>query len=122
MSNDVEEEISNSTERLIPFLRSLADSIENKELLSPQLQKIGEFFMAYKFHEQVIKDNECGNENDNKEVDNKDKRDNEDGDVGVVNDRIMSDCDGGFSKEEMVKFICLGWYVYKCLLNNERIN
>lgn len=38
-----------SNEQLIPFLRELANSIENNELLSNQLQCIGEFFMKYKF-------------------------------------------------------------------------
>ena len=43
-------------EKMISFLRNLATSIEEKKLLPQQLQRIGEFFMAYKFQEQAIAD------------------------------------------------------------------
>ena len=46
------------SEQLIPFLRKLADAIENKELAQVQLQSIGEFFMSYQFQEQAYKDAE----------------------------------------------------------------
>ena len=42
------------SEQLIPFLRKLADAIENKELAQVQLQSIGEFFMSYQFQEQGL--------------------------------------------------------------------
>jgi hypothetical protein len=41
-------DISKVDLQLVPFLRNLADSIEKKELLPDQLQKIGEFYMSYK--------------------------------------------------------------------------
>ena len=40
-------DISKVDLQLVPFLRNLADSIEKKELLPDQLQKIGEFYMSY---------------------------------------------------------------------------
>lgn len=48
---------------LVPFLRKLADEIEQKKLDTTQLKKIGEFVMSYQFQEQVKLDNE------NKETD-----------------------------------------------------
>lgn len=42
---------NNSDKNLVPFLRELANSIENNKLSLNQLQHIGEFFMEYKFHE-----------------------------------------------------------------------
>ena len=42
-----------ANEQLIPFLRELANSIENNELSSNQLQCIGEFFMKYKFIDNI---------------------------------------------------------------------
>jgi len=77
---------------LISFLRNLADSIEQRHLLPRQLQRIGDFFMSYKFQEQAIIDN------DNSEPQLKE-----------------------FSKEELFKFIVLGWYIYCCILNNNEI-
>lgn len=44
--------------KLVHFLRNLANSIENKQLLPEQLQSVGKFLMSYQFQEQVIKDNE----------------------------------------------------------------
>jgi hypothetical protein len=54
---------SSADANLIPFLRNLADSIEKGHLLPKQLQKIGEFFMAYQFQEQAIKDLDVTDEN-----------------------------------------------------------
>ena len=50
------EGINNVDASLIPFLRNLADSIEEGRILPRQLQRVGEFFMAYQFQEQAIKD------------------------------------------------------------------
>ena len=79
---------------LITFLRKLANSIENRQLLPIQLQKVGEFFMTYQFQEQAIQDkDESGNHTSNE-----------------------------FSKDELLKFIVLGWYIYCCILDNKSIN
>ena len=81
---------SDADAKLIPFLRNLADSIENKELIPKQLKSIGEFFMAYQFQEQAIR------ANDNTQV-----------------------IDRRYSSDELVKFIILGWYIYCCILTKD---
>ena len=43
----------NADDLLPPFLRNLADKIENKRLTDKQMQQVGEFFMSYLFEEQV---------------------------------------------------------------------
>ena len=40
---------------LVPFLRKLADSIENKTLSDEQIFKVGEFFMSFLFHQELLK-------------------------------------------------------------------
>ena len=82
---------SETNERLIPFLRNLADSIENGNIMPKELQRIGEFFMAYQFQKQADKDT---NQNESSEM---------------------------FTKEELIKFVSLGWYVYQILLKNETL-
>lgn len=77
--------------KLVVFLRNLATSIENKALVPQQLQVISEFFMSYQFHEQSIKDNQ------------------------ILNN--MNE----FSQEDMLKFLCMGWYIYRCILNNNSL-
>lgn len=81
-----------NNEILIPFLRNLASAIENKELAQPQLQSIGEFFMSYQFQEQAYKDSD-----------------------NSANTKIM------FSEKELIKFVCLGWYVYQVLLRQDTL-
>ena len=39
--------------QLIPFLRNLADRIENNELPPEQIQKIGKFFLTYSYEEEL---------------------------------------------------------------------
>jgi hypothetical protein len=80
-------------DELIPFLRKLADAIENRELCQPQLQSIGEFFMSYQFQEQALKDGE---------------------------DTIVKD-EYNFSQKELIKFVSLGWYVYQVLLRQDTL-
>ena len=48
---------NNADEQLAPFLRQLADSIENNQLSSDQIQQIGEFFMSYKIRNQSEENN-----------------------------------------------------------------
>jgi hypothetical protein len=75
---------------LILFLRNLADSIEQKHILPSQLQSIGEFFMKYQFQTQAIKDNDTS-----------------------------KGPSSHFSHEELLKFVVLGWYIYRCILDND---
>ena len=81
-----------NNEILIPFLRKLASAIENKELAQPQLQSISEFFMSYQFQEQAYKDS----------------------DNSVYTKP-------NFSEKELIKFVCLGWYVYQVLLRQDTL-
>lgn len=83
----------NPNESLIPFLRKLADSIENHQLLPQQLQRIGEFFMAYQFQEQAIRDGDTSESDDSLE----------------------------FDQEELKKFLILGWYCYSVILKNKTL-
>ena len=78
---------NDSDAQLAPFLRELADSIESRELPKDQLKFIGEFFMSYKFHEQ-------------RNGWKKEKEDEE------------NDLD----EMDAVKFLTLGWYIYKFIL------
>ena len=48
---------NNADEQLAPFLRQLADYIENNQLSSDQIQQIGEFFMSYKIRNQSEENN-----------------------------------------------------------------
>ena len=77
-----------SDDKLIPFLRNLADSIEKRELLPQQLQIIGEFFMKYQFQQQAIRDN----------------------------DTSINPPSSEFHREDFIKFLILGWYIYSCIL------
>lgn len=86
------ETIEESKEKLAPFLRNLAESIENHELLPQQLQSIGEFFMAYQFQEQAIKDND---------------------------NSLQPHPE--FDHDDLIKFLILGWYIYCCILQQSHI-
>lgn len=81
-----------TNERLIPFLRNLADSIENGNIMPKELQRIGEFFMSYQFQKQA--DSDKSNEDDKTEL---------------------------FTQQELLKFVSLGWYVYQILLKNQTL-
>lgn len=80
--------MNEADKKLVPFLRKLADKIENNTILPEELKSVGDFFIKHEF----IKHMEV--ENNNNE----------------------------FSKDELMKFICLGWYIYNCILKNESIN
>ena len=81
-----------NNELLIPFLRKLADAIEKKELAQKQLQSIGEFFMSYQFQEQACKDSDDSGE-----------------------------MQPNFNQKDLIKFVCLGWYVYQILLRQDAL-
>ena len=90
--------------KLVGFLRGLATSIENKELIPEQIKVIGEFFMSYQFHVQALKDN------------NNDNNDTEDNNLN--NTSINA---GEFSKADLIKFLSMGWYIYCCILKQKSI-
>jgi hypothetical protein len=48
--------LTESNKLLIPFLRQLADSIEQNTIAPNQLRQVGEFFMAIEFQKQQIQD------------------------------------------------------------------
>jgi len=70
---------------LSPFLRELADNIDNDELSQHQLQKIGEFYMAWKLMDQMNDDNQ----------------------------------DSEFHEIDLMKFVILGWFIYKHIVKND---
>ena len=78
---------------LIPFLRNLADSIEKRQLIPKQLERIGEFFMSYQFQEQAIKDNDTS-----------------------------TPPAPQFSQQDLLKFITLGWWIYCIMLKGDTIS
>lgn len=80
--------MNEADKKLVPFLRKLADKIENNTILPEELKSVGDFFIKHKF----IKNIEVQNNNNE------------------------------FSKDELMKFICLGWYIYNCILKNEKID
>lgn len=73
-----------ANKELVPFLRNLADAIEQKKLSGSRLQHIGEFFMSYLFKEQVESDD------------------------SNISEKISPQ----FTDEDFKKFITLGWWVY----------
>ena len=86
------ETINNGNQHLSPFLRNLADSIENEELSTEQMERIGEFYMSYQFKEQVKID------------------------ISEENNEISD-----FNEEDLMKFIIMGWYIYVCMLKDKSI-
>jgi hypothetical protein len=74
---------------IITFLRKLADSMESTKLPPDQLKCIGDFYMSYKFHEQ--RNGNTKNEDEDDEIEDMD----------------------------IVKFLTLGWYVYKVILSDK---
>jgi len=70
---------------LSPFLRKLADDIDNKKLSTEKIQQIGEFYMSWLFNTEA------------------DKKHSE------------------ISVEESLKFLTLGWYIYKQILKDKKI-
>ena len=81
--------------RLVPFLRQLADELEHNSLLPCQTQRISEFYMAYQFQEQAIRDgDQSGQDSDSESI----------------------------NEADMLKFMSLGWYVYKMLQQGESID
>ena len=90
------EEVENPDASLAPFLKNLAQSIEEGRLLPRQLQRVGEFFMSYQFQEQAIKDGDNTSESDTSESRTSSRK---------------------FSKSDLMKFIVMGWHVYSCILD-----
>ena len=106
-NEDNEEFDPGAYRRLTGFLRSLADEIDAKTLTEEQLQRIGEFFMAYQFQEQAFKDYtgsppETGGEGGRERRERREE---------TMNREI--------TKEDLIKFLSVGWYVY-CIMMSER--
>lgn len=45
--------VNDADEKLSPFLRQLADSIESDQLTPEQMQQVGEFYMSYKVRNDI---------------------------------------------------------------------
>lgn len=78
--------------QLAPFLRNLADLIDNDKMSIEDLQKVGEFFMTY----NMLTNTSLSDDNENDE--------NEENDISDI---------------DMMKFVALGWFIYKNILNNQ---
>lgn len=90
--------------KIVSFLRNLANSIEEKKLLSSQLKSVWEFYMVFQFQEQAIKDNKIDSKEDSLPIQssNNNSFDN-------------------FSHDDMIKFIIMGWYIYYILLSDKQL-
>jgi hypothetical protein len=84
--------MEDSTRKLIPFLRDLADSIEQNNLHPTQLRRVGEFFMTYQFQKQALLDNYEDDSGD----------DQHPGDL--------------YPGEEMIRFVVMGYYIYRHII------
>lgn len=82
--------------KLVVFLRKLANSLEQKKINPEQTQRIGEFFMSYNFLDQI----------DKHSTNKLDKEDKNEEDI---------------SSDDFMKFISLGWYVYCVILKNKNL-
>jgi hypothetical protein len=80
------EDLNLQKNQLIPFLRDLANNLEEKKLNDKQLENIGDFFMSYQFQEQARKDN------DESKL------------PGVH-----------YTNSELIKFISMGLYIYQLI-------
>lgn len=70
------------------FLRNTADLLDSNQLNSKQLQFIGEFYMSFKFQEDVISK--------------------------IENSEELKDIEDG----DFIKFFILGWYIYCVILKD----
>lgn len=104
-----------SSETLINFLKNLVTSIENKQLYSSQLKEITDFFLAYQFHTQAIKDN---TQNTNQDIDNQSNNQSNNETNNTQNNQQTLP---NFSNQDLIKFLCLGWYIYTCILQEKNI-
>tara|TARA_Y100000389_G_scaffold205068_1_gene262674 strand:+ start:7960 stop:8220 length:261 start_codon:yes stop_codon:yes gene_type:complete len=84
--------MSSDDKKLIGFLKNLTTSLEDGKLCKQQVQRIGEFFMSYQFQESADRDRNTTEQSPEQ-----------------------------FSKEDMIKFLSLGWYVYQILLRNDSL-
>ncbi len=78
---------------LVSFLRETADSLENRTLSNPQLQRLSEFYMSYLFAQEI--------ENDKKQT------------------KRLSRKRRDMTNQDFMKFISLGYYVYNHIIDDE---
>ena len=84
--------LDNPDQKLVPFLREIANQIESEELAPELLQSVGEFYMSYTMQQAISHDIEASENN------------------------------GEFNTMDAIKFITLGWYIYTFILATERDN
>lgn len=85
--------------KMTRFLRQLADRVECSSLHPKQMQSIGEFYMLYQFQDQAVKD-----------------------DVNDIEETVYSHTAEYFTRDEFIKFLILGWYIYSCLSHTSQTN
>lgn len=71
------------------FLRNIADMLDANKLNNKELQLVGEFYMSYKFQNNII-----NNLDNNEELED-------------------------LKDSEFIKFLILGWYIYCIILKDE---
>lgn len=89
--------LSESDQKLIHFLKELATKIEEKKLSPEQEQSIGEFYMNYTFDETTDTNNTNNTDNTNTNNTGED-----------------------FSSSDIIKFISMGWYFYRIILDEQK--
>jgi hypothetical protein len=89
--------MEDSTRKLVPFLRDLADSIEQNNLRPSQLRRVGEFFMTYQFQKQALLDHYEDDSGD---------------------DQSAEDL---HPEEEIIRFVVMGYYIYRHIIGGTTI-
>ena len=92
----------NSDARLTNFLRSLADSVEKKNLDKTRMKSISEFYMRYKWEEELSNDTNNSNNSKISTLGSQEsEKESEEDNIGY---------------REILKYAILGWYVYRHIL------
>ena len=110
MTDLTEESNNDINNKLVNFLRNLVLSIENNNISKEKLHSVGEFYMSYKMLEYY--ENNRDEIADNNENEESNSQENEE----------SNSCENSFEDSDVIKFITLGWYIYKCILNKKNIS
>lgn len=110
MTDLTEESNNDINNKLVNFLRNLVLSIENNNISKQKLHSVGEFYMSYKMLEYYENNRDENADNNEKEESNSEEKEESNSD------------ENSFEESDVIKFITLGWYIYKCILNKKNIS
>ena len=110
MTDLTEESNNDINNKLVNFLRNLVLSIENNNISKEKLHSVGEFYMSYKMLEYYENNRDENADNNEKEESNSEEKEESNSD------------ENSFEESDVIKFITLGWYIYKCILNKKNIS